>query len=841
MPFLATFSSLQRPENKDKFHGTDVAKHVVMSPIQIVCLGFITGIIFAAINQSVLLPPVFLAFCVALCIKCSKRGFVQIAVLAVLTGFVVGDFRSQKATLVTPKNNCHRIFEGIVSNPPDIHHKHIRFTVQLSRLSACILSKKTPKLAPYRQTVFVTLLDSSEGFPYKGDTIRFSAMCQLHRPYSKTWGQPLSTHNYITAVIPNNEHILLQHSTRTPVKVWLQHQRLSIARYFDTHLSATNAAIAKALTIGQRNSLNSEQKEMFRKTGTAHLLAVSGLHLGILALLSYGVVFFFLKRFYTIATRVDVSRICAAICIPVIGLFTLLTGANPPVVRAFVMLGFILTAKIMCQRVSAIQTISLAACTLLSFNPLLIKNPGFQLSFSTVLTFLFFLKKALVSPQASEIPVKNSPPDSDPRMHGVLRWLHPTGKYIIKTAHASVLAAAATSPLLAYHFEQVPLLAPVVNVIVIPIVSLFVLPLLLITAQTALFSHHLASLLAPPCDIALSLLQTIILWVKPISLTLSIQSNTGLLCVCLASSTLLLLFRKKIKSALCTAFLFGITLTFAVHYISPVFPPKALIFDFLDVGQGDATLVTFPNGAHWLIDGGGTAHREMGHGHLLPIFESLNISSLDKVILTHPDPDHLLGLPQILKNLSVGEIWDNGQGIEEETHPAYRRMLQIAAEKSIPLKSGDALCRLHQVGDVTITVLHPCFSQQSYAPGLSFNNNSIVTRFTYHRHSTLLVGDLSFEGEQVLLKKKVPLSSGLLKLGHHGSSGASSNPFLKRVSPKHAIASCGFKNRYDFPTIAVQKRLAQKKIQLLRTDTQGWIRYIIHKGDTKIQFQKKTF
>ena len=240
----------------------------------------------------------------------------------------------------------------------------------------------------------------------------------------------------------------------------------------------------------------------------------------------------------------------------------------------------------------------------------------------------------------------------------------------------------------------------------------------------------------------------------------------------------------------------------------------------LDVGQGDSILIRFPDKSAWLIDAGGVPGTDLDVGarQVLPALRQAGVESLDKVLLSHPHPDHYLGLSTIIQEIPVQEFWwtasfDGRKG----------GMSQLFCEldrQKIKISSPDDFCGSHHIAGVDVEVLSPCPNGHL---DWSLNDQSIVVRLKYEGRSILLVGDAEEQSEEELLHSSVDLKADVLKLGHHGSRTSSSQTWLSKVKPDLAIASCGARNRFLHPHPEVVERLRLGAIRLGRTDWDGAI------------------
>jgi competence protein ComEC len=263
-------------------------------------------------------------------------------------------------------------------------------------------------------------------------------------------------------------------------------------------------------------------------------------------------------------------------------------------------------------------------------------------------------------------------------------------------------------------------------------------------------------------------------------------------------------------------------------------PVSRLRFTALDVGQGDASLIDLPNGELMLIDAGGVvgAGADPGARVVVPVLRARRRAHVDIVVLSHPHPDHFGGLEAVLRSVSVGELWDTGQGEREGAGPAYRQLLDTARENGVPLRRPSELCGRHERGGTTIEVLGPC---PDFEPGDNPNDNSFVLRISFGSRAILLTGDAELAQEQRLLQRAPDaLGADLLKVGHHGSRTSSSIEFLHRVGPAVATISCGQGNRFGHPHASALSALTRSGAEVYRTDVTGAVRWQTDGRDVRL-------
>jgi competence protein ComEC len=248
-------------------------------------------------------------------------------------------------------------------------------------------------------------------------------------------------------------------------------------------------------------------------------------------------------------------------------------------------------------------------------------------------------------------------------------------------------------------------------------------------------------------------------------------------------------------------------------------PDGRLHIAFLDVGQGDAILVTAPQGQQILIDGGPSPTAlTSALGKQMPFWDR----TIDLLLMTHPDGDHTTGLAAVLSRYTVGQWLDSGYVDNDPTYLECQRLLQATMVPRHAVRAGDQV----ELGEgLVLEVLHPPSELMTGTPSDS-NNNSLVLRLGWKEASVLLTGDLGAEGEQLLLRSGQPLKANVLKVGHHGSAGASTPQFLSAVAPDLAVISVGADNDFGHPDQAVLERLAHhSNLTIFRTDEQGTIEF----------------
>ncbi len=261
-----------------------------------------------------------------------------------------------------------------------------------------------------------------------------------------------------------------------------------------------------------------------------------------------------------------------------------------------------------------------------------------------------------------------------------------------------------------------------------------------------------------------------------------------------------------------------------------------LRLDFFSVGQGEASLITFPDGKRMLVDGGGSFREgglDPGERLLAPAFWRRGIDRLDYLVLTHPHPDHLNGLLFLARNFPVGEFWESGIHDGSSNYLALKKLLQ---EKGVPIRRIDATSKPISLGGVIFETLSPRRPPAVAGTASSGNLNeaSLVFRLRYGALSVLFTGDIGQNTEKRLVEESAGLHCTVLKVPHHGSRMSSSELFLAASSPECALVSAGYGNRFRLPATATLVRLRRRGIPIYRTDLDGTITVTLEDGSWSV-------
>ncbi|HEX7001295.1 MAG TPA: DNA internalization-related competence protein ComEC/Rec2 [Trueperaceae bacterium] len=575
--------------------------------------------------------------------------------------------------------------------------------------------------------------------------------------------------------------------------------RQRLARGVAAGLPAEVAGLQLAMTLGLRDDLTSEDRDAFRRSGLAHVLALSGLHFGVL-LAAAG------------RALKPLGRRRRPVLLALIVGFVVLVGPTPSVVRAAAMaLASLLALTSGVGRLEAWPVLALSACVSLLLQPQMLFDLSFQLSYMALLGLLAFsgpIARALGVRDAVTDPLRPDLPGAGTRgARGRLR------RYGALALGASIAAQLPSLSLVAGTFGSVPAFSPLVNLIGVPLSALLV-PLGFLAGLVGLAWEPLAAgVNAIVLPIARGLIALADLGARLPVIGWPHVEWLGHLCWAAFVVALWLAARRRLRpSRVLLVTLVAAVVPTAAGSARP--PPDVW---FLDVGQGDATLIRLRGGYDVLIDGGGTPFSDFDVGErvVLPALRALGVRDLDAVIATHPDADHVEGLLSLLRDVPVGTLVT---GPPTPTIPLDTRVRDLAAELGLDVHvavRGETLV-LGRSGEARLEILHPPAGPPE-EPG---NEASVVTLLRYRGQPVLLaMADAGMVTEDELALGRIHT----LKVGHHGSRYSTSDELLVATRPSLAVISVG-ENRYGHPHPTVLARLREHGVPVITTLSSGAVR-----------------
>ncbi len=561
-------------------------------------------------------------------------------------------------------------------------------------------------------------------------------------------------------------------------------------------LPPPHSGLLLSLLLGIDAFIGPDLYRQFVRAGLVHLMVVSGSQVAIVA----GAV--------AAATRLArlPATLAAAMTAAGITVFAAMVGWAPSIGRAVIMGAVGLAGAVLGRERDRGATLAAAALVLLALNPSVLFDIGFQLSFAATWGLLY------AAPALQR---------------GLKGWFSRLAPALGVTLGAHL----AVTPLLAVHFQSIPIAGLVANLIALPIIALLVpagfavLPVVLVVPAAgswllSLFRPALtfllwisgrfgslgwATLITPPVPPAVAAAWYVML--------------AGLIAV-VSGSWRPPRWQRIVAAAAGVVVLTG-------WYATEARPRPVLVMTALDVGQGDAILLQSPAGRAVLIDGGGEigADRggwDIGQMRVVPALRRAGVRRLDVVLLTHPHEDHVGGLPAVMENFPVGLVLDPGV---PHPSPSYTRLLRMIEAGRIPYRQAREGQTIDLGAGARLMILYPP-DPPPEVEGNPVHARSVMARLTYGRTAVLLAGDIEGPVEQFLIDRGTALASQVLKVGHHGSKTSTTPTFLAQVRPQIAVISVGAGNSFGHPHPVTLATLAAAGVAVYRTDRHGAVRLI---------------
>ncbi len=574
---------------------------------------------------------------------------------------------------------------------------------------------------------------------------------------------------------------------------WLG-QQVRMRRALGHLFSNDNTGLARAIILGDRSDLDPDLRTAFSRAGLAHLMAVSGMHVGFILLPVWFILPWFRR---SAALRYAGLALGASLLLFYAGI----TGFSVSVSRASLMAFFMMLARLFHKPGTSMNILGAAAFILLLNDPLMLFDVGFQLSFLAVIIILTTL------PGTRYL----LPPKHRYRKTGAL----------FQFVMVSVLVQGGLYPLLIHYFQEFSIAGPVSNTLAVPFVQ-FMFLWSFFSLGVSMFHPSSSVLLNTPGDLILSGLTTYVTWIgaHPASWIEQTLPGPWIFGVWFFGIAFLagiripsVRFKMAIGLLLCLILL-------QTNRITGQFRTPELQVTFFDVGQGDAVLLQTPGGFHYLYDTGvWSPGFDSAERTILPELKAMGIRRLDGVVLSHPHADHIGGIVSLMHHIPVDTIYQSPASYDSRL---YDRYMSLAREMNIPV-------RLMKIGDMITT--DPSMPMLVLAPSSEIrpsdpNNQSVVVMAVYGQTRLLLTGDAEKEAEDFMVERFGPfLKSDLLKVGHHASRTSSTLPFVQVVGAPKAVASLGLSNRYQHPHSEATGRLQNAGTSIRFTSLEGAIIY----------------
>ncbi|HEY3426487.1 MAG TPA: DNA internalization-related competence protein ComEC/Rec2, partial [Negativicutes bacterium] len=559
-----------------------------------------------------------------------------------------------------------------------------------------------------------------------------------------------------------------------------------------------DASILVGMLFGGYNGINHEVVANFAATGIIHILSVSGTHIVLVA----AVILWLGTR---LKIRYGITAIAAAFAIVFYAVFA---GLTSPVVRSAVMGLVALAAVGLGREKDAPGALALSALGMLIYQPGLIYDISFQLSFGATAGLIFLY----------------------PQTYQLLAFL-PRG--LAGGVAVTVAAQLSVLPFLAWYFNSLSFSSLIANLVIVPIIELIVV-LGLLGALVSVMLAGLGHIILVFCSLLIGLVVQLTaglatipgqMYLPPISIAGGVLYY--LLLAWLygyqprGAPTMLETGRRWPRLSI------GIVAMLLVIFIVYVGYPRPVYVHFIDVGQGDAALFTTPHGRAVLIDTGGTLGEstsfDIGERVVVPYLKHYGVQEIDYLILTHGHQDHAGGAAGIAAAMPIKSII---LAREEYTQAVQALLPAVHKQGLIPAYEGQTVI----LDGVTFSIVHAVGDNGPR----SGNEVSSVVRMVFGKHSFLFTGDLEASGEAAIVADNRMLASTVLKVGHHGSKTSSTAEFLEKVAPEYAVISVGYNNRFGHPHPDTIQRLLDQRITVFRTDQQGAVVFTTNGNDLTV-------
>lgn len=785
--------------------------------------GILIGRFFMFYNNLLLyLFIIFVLLLLFLLISSDKIKSYLFPVLFLVSGMFLVSSNGNDADLIEITAGKKVIIEGTVLTPPRINNKINRFELRAEKIFI------DNEVISVGEKILVTVYNNSEIFP-AGIRIRFPAYLKpfinFKNPgaYNYEFSMQLkkiscnasvSDGRYIVPMGKGDPGVLIRATEciRKPVRDFLKDA-----------LSTKDYAIYRALLLGERQGIDDELRKPFDVTGMGHVLAVSGLHIGMIGWLSFFICKSLLAFSEKLIIKHDIKKIAAIIaCIPVIA-YTGLSGFQISGQRAMIMVLTYLLSIVLGKERDIWSTLIFSAFIILAIDPLALESISFQLTFIAVTGILWLapcFQKMLPAPS---VIYENN------------KLLRKCYFYFTGIFSASLSAMIFLLPVTVYYFHKISTVTIFSNLIIIPLLGLIILPAGMFALMALVMSPLVAEIVLKAGVSGIHLMMSILEYLAglPWVSVWSVTPSPGEIILFYCLLFCIVYFRKWrwVKFGMAVTILLAVTdISFWIYNTRF---NENLRVTFIDVGQGNSTLIQFPGKQRMLIDGGGFRGGtfDTGKNVIAPFLFRKKILHIDYIVLTHPHPDHLNGLRFIASEFAPYQFWFNGDLSENSE---FKDLMGIIASGNIKILKPDDLVEGVTISGVKVEMLNPLGeSKDSYTPmgdNRAVNNRSLVLKMTYNSKSILLTGDIEEETENRLVEKYgKKLESDVLLVPHHGSKYSSTRPFLEMVRPKICVISSRKGNRFSFPNLETIERLNEVGTKIFRIDQKGAVRVEIGK------------
>lgn len=720
--------------------------------------------------------------------------------------------------------------EGTVLSPGNITGERTRFDLMVE----AVFIDQT--LKPLNEKVTVTIYNNVVNFD-PGQRIRFPASLKAFSNFNNPGGYDYETimslrgYSCSASVSDGRSIVPLGKGQRGLVLSAMESVRRPIRKFMINNLSPVNQAVYRALILGEMQGIDYDLRESFNVTGLGHVLSVSGLHVGLVAVVSFALFKFLFSLSYALTLRIDIRKLAAVITSFCVFAYTFIAGFQVSANRSMIMAITYLLSIVAGREKDAWSTLALAAIIVLSLDPNDLFNISFQLSFIAVIG-IFWL-----SPYIYRF-LKNK--FEEPGRGHILSRVYIYFSSLLVIGFSAIIFSL---PLTTYYFHRISVIATPINLIVEPLLGLWILPAGLLAVVFLPVSYQLSCLLLKVGSYGLDGMMNIIRywsrldWASFWSVTPNVFEVGLYYCVIFF---FIFTVKKQRWAKIGLISVLMISLCDISYWIYDTRFNPNLRVTFLDVGQGSSAFIQFPGNKRLLLDGGGFTSGTFDTGGMIvaPFLFHSKIRRIDYLVLSHPHPDHMNGLNFIAENFDPEEFWYNGQDVNT---PEFIELKKTLKRNNIKIIQPGKLSNGVEINGAKVELLHPfkdieARNVDSSKEDSNTNNNSLVLKVSCNGTSFLFPGDVQSQGEGILVSNAVSkLKSEILLVPHHGSKSSSTMPFLNIVSPKIAVISCGKGNSFGFPNKETVQRLNTVGSNIIRIDESGAVRFEVSSNSLEIQ------
>jgi competence protein ComEC len=716
--------------------------------------------------------------------------------------------------------------EGIVAESPKVFPERAELIIETTKII------QDRRILPVEGRILLSLPEWSS-LPGYGDLLRFKTRLKPPRNFNNPGGFDYERHLRMKGIrlrgtLDKSGFAVIRTGNGNPLKIRLEKFRDRLRVAIRENAGSPEGEIIQAMILGEQSEIPRDVMDTFGRTGTTHIIAISGFNIGIIAAFSFFLIRALMKSSESFLLRFNIVKVSTLFAFIPIVLYAFIAGFGISVIRATLMIMAFLLALLAGRERDLANTLALAALIILLFSPLSLLDVSFQLSFAAVASILFIVPRLSAFIPRGPGEEKNGP----------FRWKKIFSGFLLFLA-VTLAATLGTAPLIVYYFNLLSFITLLANMLLVPIMGYLVILIGMAVILTTPLSHTLTAALVKAASyltgLSITVSDALARLPKAYAFvpTPTLPELAAYYLLLIAAMKSIDLWREKkdpglpktpesgrvlLKLTFIILTLFILVDGICLHYKDS--HPGRLRTTFIDVGQGSSTLIDFPGGTRILLDGGGFHDErfDVGKHVLAPFLWHEKIGRIDIVVLSHPHPDHLNGLLFILEHFKVREVWSNG---DEEDSDAYRKFRRIIDEKKITHRIMKRDIRDETIGGARVRVIHP--GGEGERDFLDTNDQSIVLKITYGDVSLLLPGDISETVESLLIGRQTDLKSRILLAPHHGSFHSSSLPFIRNVYPDTVIFSCGEGNVMRLPHPGVLERYRQRGSRIFRTDLNGAI------------------